>query len=99
MAVDGRGGRAAACDRYGPGLRHIHERGVWHCDIKPSNLLWTDDGVKLIDFGIAKTADSSEGHTYTSPRYTPPDSTRFPQTAPDTPTVTCSAWVSPCTRR
>lgn len=60
------------------GLRHIHERGVWHCDIKPSNLLWTDDGVKLIDFGIAKTADSSEGHTYTSPRYTPPDLDQVP---------------------
>lgn len=60
------------------GLRHIHELGVWHCDIKPSNLLWTDDGVKLIDFGIAKTSDSSEGHTYTSPRYSPPDLDQVP---------------------
>ena len=60
------------------GLRHIHELGVWHCDIKPSNLLWTDAGVKLIDFGIAKTSDSSEGHTYTSPRYCPPDLDQVP---------------------
>ncbi|QMU75724.1 protein kinase [Streptacidiphilus sp. PB12-B1b] len=60
------------------GLRHIHELGVWHCDIKPSNLLWTDDGVKLIDFGIAKSSDSSEGHTYTSPRYCPPDLDQVP---------------------
>ncbi|WP_037340460.1 serine/threonine protein kinase, partial [Amycolatopsis sp. MJM2582] len=60
------------------GLAHIHQLGVWHCDIKPSNLLWTDGGVKLIDFGIAKTADSSEGHTHTSPRYTPPDLDEVP---------------------
>ncbi|WP_329294304.1 methylation-associated defense system protein kinase MAD6 [Streptomyces pseudovenezuelae] len=79
-----RGGRMGAADVLrlaidtARGLRHIHERGVWHCDIKPSNLLWTDDGVKLIDFGISKTSDSSEGHTYTSPRYTPPDLDQIP---------------------
>ncbi|MGK5627256.1 methylation-associated defense system protein kinase MAD6 [Streptomyces sp. URMC 123] len=83
-----RGGRMGAADVLrlavdtARGLRHIHERGVWHCDIKPSNLLWTDDGVKLIDFGIAKTADSSEGHTYTSPRYTPPDLDQVPADGP-----------------
>ncbi|CDR06538.1 methylation-associated defense system protein kinase MAD6 [Streptomyces iranensis] len=79
-----RGGRMGAADVLrlaidtARGLQHIHELGVWHCDIKPSNLLWTDDGVKLIDFGIAKTSDSSEGHTYTSPQYTPPDLDQVP---------------------
>lgn len=82
-----RGGRMGAADVLrlaidtARGLRHIHDLGVWHCDIKPSNLLWTDDGVKLIDFGIAKTSDSSEGHTYTSPRYTPPDLDQVPADA------------------
>ncbi|MGI5206150.1 methylation-associated defense system protein kinase MAD6 [Spirillospora sp. CA-108201] len=87
VAEVSRGGRMGAADVLrlavdtARGLRHIHDLGVWHCDIKPSNLLWTDDGVKLIDFGIAKTADSSEGHTYTSARYTPPDLDQVPANA------------------
>jgi serine/threonine protein kinase len=39
-------------------LRYAHERGVIHCDIKPSNLMLRRDGrVVLIDFGIATMGD------------------------------------------
>ncbi|AZA12466.1 protein kinase [Corynebacterium choanae] len=39
------------------GLGEIHARGLVHRDIKPGNLLITDDGiVKITDFGIAKAA-------------------------------------------
>ena len=35
------------------GLAFLHANGVYHCDIKPSNLLWTDHGCKIIDFNVA----------------------------------------------
>lgn len=35
-------------------LVHLHEQGIVHCDIKPSNVLVTDTGrVLVLDFGIA----------------------------------------------
>jgi len=36
------------------GLVKAHSIGVLHRDIKPANLMLTPDGVKIVDFGIAK---------------------------------------------
>lgn len=39
-------------------LNDIHRVGLVHRDLKPSNVLLADDGPRVIDFGIARAADS-----------------------------------------
>jgi len=50
-------GRSTVSASLAHGLAAIHERGLVHRDIKPGNLLITQNGkVKITDFGIAKAA-------------------------------------------
>jgi len=72
--------RAAAYIRQAAtGLRHAAQKGLIHRDVKPSNLMLTDDGVvKITDFGLAKAAGSDSGLTATgevlgSPGYISPE--------------------------
>jgi hypothetical protein len=48
--------------RYGAdiaeALDRAHRAGIVHRDLKPGNVMMTRDGVKLLDFGLAKAADS-----------------------------------------
>ena len=44
------------------GIRHLHEKGWIHCDIKPDNFLADEQGsVKLIDFSIAEERKKKRG--------------------------------------
>lgn len=55
------------------GLSHLHSHGVFHQDVKPSNLLWTDKGVRIIDFNVAVTENDEVQGGGGTRRYLPPD--------------------------
>ena len=38
------------------GLAAAHDKGITHRDLKPENIFLTDSGVKILDFGLARTA-------------------------------------------
>ena len=48
-------------------LKSIHDAGIWHLDLKPTNIMLTKEGkVKLIDFGASKQLNALKGGATTS---------------------------------
>lgn len=54
------------------GLVHLHRHNLFHCDIKPRNILWTKFGAVIIDFNVAVFGHEQD-HGGGQHRYLPPD--------------------------
>ncbi|XP_050204769.1 mitogen-activated protein kinase kinase kinase 18 [Mercurialis annua] len=58
------------------GLNYLHSNGIVHCDIKSSNILVGDTGVKIADFGCAKRVAETAERIGGTPMFMAPEVAR-----------------------
>lgn len=68
------------------GVEFAHQKGVAHRDLKPGNVMITEDGIaRIMDFGIAtliSTRDASDEGFHGTPAYTAPEYIRNREFSP-----------------
>ena len=96
--------RAATLDVLGA-LAHAHARGVVHRDVKPRNIVCSDRGAKLLDFGLAglmgRAPEAQEaGRAVGTPNFMAPEQAlgRWRRLGPwtDLYGVGCTLWALLC---
>ncbi len=70
------GGAIRVTRQIAEGLHAMHEHGFVHADIKPSNVILTEDGVKIIDLGQSCPVGHKKERIQGTPDYISPEQVR-----------------------
>jgi len=78
---------ARIIDDIASALAYLHRHQVLHCDIKPSNVLLTDDrpdpGIKICDFGQSRASNLRSTDAAGTPLYSSPEQLMHPEQSAD----------------
>jgi len=91
----------ALAAQLGRGLDTLHDHGILHRDVKPSNVLLDRDGTALLaDFGLAHAPDSTrlteEGQLLGTPHYLAPELIEGRDASPASDLYACGCLLYEC---